>query len=156
MCELDGTKTAKAADGRNLPANIFLGHFMKPYFKDKTTGIVSKYNQVVVIDLSCICVVTVFHCNLQLSVSFLTLQSLFPSLVAYCLLEMFVQLTAGCATWEFSTVPFQSWGNSTLYFSNVPTCVKSNLECFFNQWSAEVSRPGVELRMCCVTVGKLP
>ncbi|NWZ31979.1 SNPC4 protein, partial [Asarcornis scutulata] len=39
MCELDGTKTAKAADGRNLPANIFLGHFMKPYFKDKTTGI---------------------------------------------------------------------------------------------------------------------
>ncbi|XP_047907258.2 snRNA-activating protein complex subunit 4 isoform X2 [Anser cygnoides] len=39
MCELDGTKTAKAGDGRNLPANIFLGHFMKPYFKDKTTGI---------------------------------------------------------------------------------------------------------------------
>ncbi|XP_032056272.1 snRNA-activating protein complex subunit 4 [Aythya fuligula] len=39
MCELDGTKTAKATDGRNLPANIFLGHFMKPYFKDKTTGI---------------------------------------------------------------------------------------------------------------------
>ncbi|NXK52236.1 SNPC4 protein, partial [Chauna torquata] len=39
MCELDGTKTTKAGDGRNLPANIFLGHFMKPYFKDKTTGI---------------------------------------------------------------------------------------------------------------------
>ncbi|NXI87754.1 SNPC4 protein, partial [Rhipidura dahli] len=39
MCELDGSKTAKAADGRNLPANVFLGHFMKPYFKDKTTGI---------------------------------------------------------------------------------------------------------------------
>ncbi|NXT55014.1 SNPC4 protein, partial [Pluvianellus socialis] len=39
MCELDGSKTAKAGDGRNLPANIFLGHFMKPYFKDKTTGI---------------------------------------------------------------------------------------------------------------------
>ncbi|NWR33827.1 SNPC4 protein, partial [Tachuris rubrigastra] len=38
--ELDGsTKTAKAGDGRNLPANVFLGHFMKPYFKDKTTGI---------------------------------------------------------------------------------------------------------------------
>lgn len=85
MCELDGTKTAKAADGRNLPANIFLGHFMKPYFKDKTTGIVSKYNQVAVIDLSCICVVTVFHCNLQLSVSFLTLQSLFP--LTCCLLS---------------------------------------------------------------------
>lgn len=45
MCELDGSKTAKAGDGRNLPANVFLGHFMKPYFKDKTTGIVSKYEQ---------------------------------------------------------------------------------------------------------------
>ncbi|NXE39735.1 SNPC4 protein, partial [Ptilorrhoa leucosticta] len=39
MCELDGSKTARAGDGRNLPANVFLGHFMKPYFKDKTTGI---------------------------------------------------------------------------------------------------------------------
>ncbi|NWW88756.1 SNPC4 protein, partial [Rhynochetos jubatus] len=39
MCELGGAKTAKAGDGRSLPANIFLGHFMKPYFKDKTTGI---------------------------------------------------------------------------------------------------------------------
>ncbi|NWS10211.1 SNPC4 protein, partial [Pachyramphus minor] len=39
MGELDGSKTAKAGDGRNLPANVFLGHFMKPYFKDKTTGI---------------------------------------------------------------------------------------------------------------------
>ncbi|NWW06599.1 SNPC4 protein, partial [Oreocharis arfaki] len=39
MCELDGSKTAKAGDGRNLPANVFLGHFMKPYFKDKTTGV---------------------------------------------------------------------------------------------------------------------
>ncbi|NWR09324.1 SNPC4 protein, partial [Paradoxornis webbianus] len=37
--ELEGTKTSKAADGRNLPANVFLGHFMKPYFKDKVTGI---------------------------------------------------------------------------------------------------------------------
>ncbi|KFO82537.1 snRNA-activating protein complex subunit 4, partial [Cuculus canorus] len=37
--ELSGPKIAKAGDGRNLPANIFLGHFMKPYFKDKTTGI---------------------------------------------------------------------------------------------------------------------
>ncbi|NXX15029.1 SNPC4 protein, partial [Podargus strigoides] len=40
MCEPGGPKITKAgADGRNLPANIFLGHFMKPYFKDKTTGI---------------------------------------------------------------------------------------------------------------------
>ncbi|NXW44800.1 SNPC4 protein, partial [Nyctiprogne leucopyga] len=39
MGELGGQKIAKAGDGRSLPANIFLGHFMKPYFKDKTTGI---------------------------------------------------------------------------------------------------------------------
>ncbi|NXX75418.1 SNPC4 protein, partial [Urocolius indicus] len=39
MGELGGPKAAKAGDGRNLPANVFLGHFMKPYFKDKTTGI---------------------------------------------------------------------------------------------------------------------
>ncbi|KFV76155.1 snRNA-activating protein complex subunit 4, partial [Struthio camelus australis] len=37
--ELGGPKPAKARDGRTLPANIFLGHFMKPYFKDKATGI---------------------------------------------------------------------------------------------------------------------
>ncbi|XP_057894365.1 snRNA-activating protein complex subunit 4 [Melospiza georgiana] len=39
MDERGGSKTTKAGDGRNLPANVFLGHFMKPYFKDKTTGI---------------------------------------------------------------------------------------------------------------------
>uniref|UniRef100_A0A8B9PG17 snRNA-activating protein complex subunit 4 n=1 Tax=Apteryx owenii TaxID=8824 RepID=A0A8B9PG17_APTOW len=39
MWDLGGPKPAKAGDGRSLPANIFLGHFMKPYFKDKTTGI---------------------------------------------------------------------------------------------------------------------
>ncbi|NXS84994.1 SNPC4 protein, partial [Erpornis zantholeuca] len=38
-CELHGSKTAKAGDGRNLAANVFLGHFMNPYFKDKITGI---------------------------------------------------------------------------------------------------------------------
>ncbi|NWR48969.1 SNPC4 protein, partial [Regulus satrapa] len=38
-CELHGSKTSKAGDGKNLPANVFLGHFMKPYFKDKVTGI---------------------------------------------------------------------------------------------------------------------
>ncbi|NWX96864.1 SNPC4 protein, partial [Nothoprocta ornata] len=37
--ELGGPKPARAGDGRSLPSNIFLGHFMKPYFKDKTTGI---------------------------------------------------------------------------------------------------------------------
>nr|XP_054502163.1 snRNA-activating protein complex subunit 4 isoform X6 [Agelaius phoeniceus] len=39
MGERDASKTTKAGDGRNLPANVFLGHFMKPYFKDKITGI---------------------------------------------------------------------------------------------------------------------
>ncbi|NXB53356.1 SNPC4 protein, partial [Leucopsar rothschildi] len=39
VCDFGGPKTAKAADGRNLPKNVFLGHFMKPYFKDKITGI---------------------------------------------------------------------------------------------------------------------
>ncbi|NXK62412.1 SNPC4 protein, partial [Sylvietta virens] len=39
MSELEGSKTAKAGDGRSLPANVFLGNFMKPYFKDKITGI---------------------------------------------------------------------------------------------------------------------
>ncbi|NXQ61593.1 SNPC4 protein, partial [Anthoscopus minutus] len=39
MQELHGSKPSKAGDGRNLPANVFLGHFMKPYFKDKVTGI---------------------------------------------------------------------------------------------------------------------
>uniref|UniRef100_A0A7M4EPW6 Small nuclear RNA activating complex polypeptide 4 n=1 Tax=Crocodylus porosus TaxID=8502 RepID=A0A7M4EPW6_CROPO len=27
------------SDGRSLPSNLFLGHFRKPYFKDKVTGI---------------------------------------------------------------------------------------------------------------------
>ncbi|XP_014735594.1 PREDICTED: snRNA-activating protein complex subunit 4 isoform X1 [Sturnus vulgaris] len=39
VCDFGGPKTAKAGDGRNLPTNVFLGHFMKPYFKDKITGI---------------------------------------------------------------------------------------------------------------------
>ncbi|NXH61408.1 SNPC4 protein, partial [Rhabdornis inornatus] len=39
VCDLRGPKSAKAGDGRNLPTNVFLGHFMKPYFKDKITGI---------------------------------------------------------------------------------------------------------------------
>ncbi|XP_063172502.1 snRNA-activating protein complex subunit 4-like [Candoia aspera] len=37
--ELAGTKGMKSSDGKSLPANMFLGHFMKPYFKDKTSGI---------------------------------------------------------------------------------------------------------------------
>uniref|UniRef100_A0A8C8R8L8 Small nuclear RNA activating complex polypeptide 4 n=1 Tax=Pelusios castaneus TaxID=367368 RepID=A0A8C8R8L8_9SAUR len=39
MWDVGGPKTAKAKDGRSLPSNIFLGHFTKPYFKDKVSGI---------------------------------------------------------------------------------------------------------------------
>ncbi|CAM4664090.1 unnamed protein product [Lepidochelys olivacea] len=39
MCEVGGPKMAKAGDGKLLPLNMFLGHFMKPYFKDKVSGI---------------------------------------------------------------------------------------------------------------------
>ncbi|XP_042335277.1 snRNA-activating protein complex subunit 4 isoform X2 [Sceloporus undulatus] len=37
--KLAGTKVTKSGDGKSLPANMYLGHFMKPYFKDKTSGI---------------------------------------------------------------------------------------------------------------------
>ncbi|XP_063000916.1 snRNA-activating protein complex subunit 4 [Elgaria multicarinata webbii] len=36
--ELAGTRVSKLGDGKSLPANMFLGHFLKPYFKDKTSG----------------------------------------------------------------------------------------------------------------------
>ncbi|XP_037735389.1 snRNA-activating protein complex subunit 4 isoform X1 [Chelonia mydas] len=39
MCEVGGPKMTKAGDGKLLPLNMFLGHFMKPYFKDKVSGI---------------------------------------------------------------------------------------------------------------------
>ncbi|XP_074066796.1 snRNA-activating protein complex subunit 4 isoform X2 [Macrotis lagotis] len=39
MWDLAGSKTPKTKDGKNLPSNVFVGHFMKPYFKDKVTGI---------------------------------------------------------------------------------------------------------------------
>uniref|UniRef100_A0A8C3V7X9 snRNA-activating protein complex subunit 4 n=1 Tax=Catharus ustulatus TaxID=91951 RepID=A0A8C3V7X9_CATUS len=39
VSELNGPKPAKSGDERNQPPNMFLGHFMKPYFKDKITGI---------------------------------------------------------------------------------------------------------------------
>uniref|UniRef100_A0A8D2LU47 Small nuclear RNA activating complex polypeptide 4 n=1 Tax=Varanus komodoensis TaxID=61221 RepID=A0A8D2LU47_VARKO len=41
MWELAGTRGTKSGSRKTLPANMFLGHFMKPYFKDKTSGIVS-------------------------------------------------------------------------------------------------------------------
>ncbi|KAH0615449.1 hypothetical protein JD844_004696 [Phrynosoma platyrhinos] len=37
--ELAGTKATKSGDGKSLPVNVYLGHFIKPYFKDKTSGI---------------------------------------------------------------------------------------------------------------------
>ncbi|KAM7144238.1 snRNA-activating protein complex subunit 4 isoform 2-T3 [Macrochelys suwanniensis] len=39
MCEVGGPKMTKEGDGKLLPLNMFLGHFMKPYFKDKVSGI---------------------------------------------------------------------------------------------------------------------
>ncbi|KAJ7308472.1 hypothetical protein JRQ81_009023 [Phrynocephalus forsythii] len=36
--ELAGTRGSKSDDSKFVPANVFLGHFMKPYFKDKTSG----------------------------------------------------------------------------------------------------------------------
>ncbi|XP_036607437.1 snRNA-activating protein complex subunit 4 [Trichosurus vulpecula] len=39
MWDLAGSKTPKNKDGKSLPSNVFVGHFMKPYFKDKVTGI---------------------------------------------------------------------------------------------------------------------
>ncbi|NXD27272.1 SNPC4 protein, partial [Spelaeornis formosus] len=39
MLKLRGAKKDKAGDGRSLSGKSFLGHFMKPYFKDKVTGI---------------------------------------------------------------------------------------------------------------------
>ncbi|XP_044309095.1 snRNA-activating protein complex subunit 4 [Varanus komodoensis] len=39
MWELAGTRGTKSGSRKTLPANMFLGHFMKPYFKDKTSGI---------------------------------------------------------------------------------------------------------------------
>ncbi|KAL8174559.1 UNVERIFIED_CONTAM: Myblike DNAbinding domain-containing protein, partial [Gekko kuhli] len=37
--QLAGPRVAKSSDGKAMPANVFLGHFMKPYFKDKTSGV---------------------------------------------------------------------------------------------------------------------
>uniref|UniRef100_F6VBV6 snRNA-activating protein complex subunit 4 n=1 Tax=Monodelphis domestica TaxID=13616 RepID=F6VBV6_MONDO len=39
MWDLAGSKASKTKDGKSLPSNVFVGHFMKPYFKDKVTGI---------------------------------------------------------------------------------------------------------------------
>ncbi|XP_078238973.1 snRNA-activating protein complex subunit 4 [Pogona vitticeps] len=37
--ELAGARGSQSSSRKTLPANMFLGHFMKPYFKDKASGI---------------------------------------------------------------------------------------------------------------------
>ncbi|XP_039075568.1 snRNA-activating protein complex subunit 4 isoform X2 [Hyaena hyaena] len=39
MCDLAGSKGPKMKDGKSLPPNLYIGHFMKPYFKDRVTGV---------------------------------------------------------------------------------------------------------------------
>lgn len=42
MWGLAGSKGPKVKDGKSLPLNLYVGHFLKPYFKDKVTGVVSR------------------------------------------------------------------------------------------------------------------
>uniref|UniRef100_A0A8C6E3K6 snRNA-activating protein complex subunit 4 n=1 Tax=Moschus moschiferus TaxID=68415 RepID=A0A8C6E3K6_MOSMO len=39
MGNLAGVKGPKVKDGRSPPPNLYLGHFMKPYFRDRVTGV---------------------------------------------------------------------------------------------------------------------
>ncbi|XP_045419076.1 snRNA-activating protein complex subunit 4 isoform X1 [Lemur catta] len=39
MWDLAGPKGPKVKDSKSLPLNVYIGHFMKPYFKDKVTGV---------------------------------------------------------------------------------------------------------------------
>eukprot|EP00070_Physeter_catodon_P046673 XP_028353567.1 snRNA-activating protein complex subunit 4 isoform X2 [Physeter catodon] len=39
MWALVGCKGPKVKNSRNLPSSLYMGHFMKPYFKDKVTGV---------------------------------------------------------------------------------------------------------------------
>lgn len=41
MWGLAGSKGPKVKDGKSLLPNLYIGHFMKPYFKDRVTGVVS-------------------------------------------------------------------------------------------------------------------
>ncbi|XP_047554747.1 snRNA-activating protein complex subunit 4 isoform X1 [Lutra lutra] len=38
LCDLAGSKGPKTKDGKSLPPSLYIGHFMKPYFKDRVTG----------------------------------------------------------------------------------------------------------------------
>ncbi|XP_021563796.1 snRNA-activating protein complex subunit 4 [Carlito syrichta] len=37
--DLAGSKGPKVKESKNLPPNMYIGHFMRPYFKDKVTGV---------------------------------------------------------------------------------------------------------------------
>uniref|UniRef100_A0A8C3XAY0 snRNA-activating protein complex subunit 4 n=1 Tax=Catagonus wagneri TaxID=51154 RepID=A0A8C3XAY0_9CETA len=37
--DLAGSKGPRVKDGRSLPSHLYIGHFMKPYFKDRVTGV---------------------------------------------------------------------------------------------------------------------
>lgn len=39
LFDLSGAKCSKVKDGKSLPSYMYIGHFMKPYFKDKVTGV---------------------------------------------------------------------------------------------------------------------
>ncbi|XP_054583522.1 snRNA-activating protein complex subunit 4 [Eptesicus fuscus] len=39
MWDLAGSKGPRVKDGKSLPLNLYIGHFLKPYFKDKVTGV---------------------------------------------------------------------------------------------------------------------
>ncbi|XP_033271164.1 snRNA-activating protein complex subunit 4 isoform X1 [Orcinus orca] len=39
MWELVGCKGSRVKDSKTLPSSLYMGHFMKPYFKDKVTGV---------------------------------------------------------------------------------------------------------------------
>ncbi|XP_076793752.1 snRNA-activating protein complex subunit 4 isoform X2 [Arvicanthis niloticus] len=39
LFDLAGTKCPKVKDGKSLPSYMYIGHFLKPYFKDKVTGV---------------------------------------------------------------------------------------------------------------------
>ncbi|XP_054440778.1 snRNA-activating protein complex subunit 4 [Pteronotus mesoamericanus] len=39
MWDLAGSKGPKVKDGKSLPLNLYIGHFLKPYFKDRVTGV---------------------------------------------------------------------------------------------------------------------
>lgn len=39
LWDLAGSRGPRVKDGKSLPPNMYIGHFMKPYFKDKVTGV---------------------------------------------------------------------------------------------------------------------